>query len=161
MEVKLDEKAGAAIIHVRDDRQVYSGKLPPFQLYDRIAEHIRALMGTPRDTQSLVSQQATPPPAPPPPPAQSVPKRAAKAPVPSKIPVSAPPSAAPPTPEAPPPIPAPPVATQTSLPPMPAIEEQAPNQTPGRRCPKCGEVILQERSFCPECNSKLPYGQGW
>jgi hypothetical protein len=46
IEVKLDEDAGAAIIHVRDDRQVLAQKLPPFQMYEKIAEHIYALSGT-------------------------------------------------------------------------------------------------------------------
>ena len=46
IEVKLDEDAGAAIIHVRDDRQVFTQKLPPFQMYEKIAKHIYTLSGT-------------------------------------------------------------------------------------------------------------------
>lgn len=53
IEVNLDEDGGTAIIHVRDDRHVLSHKLPPFQLYERIAEHIYALTGTQKAVQPL------------------------------------------------------------------------------------------------------------
>jgi ribosomal protein L40E len=45
IEVKMDEDAGEVKIHVRDDKQVFRGELPPFQMYEKIAEHIYALAG--------------------------------------------------------------------------------------------------------------------
>jgi hypothetical protein len=64
LEVKIDEKDGAAIIHVRDDQQVYRGTLPPFQLYEKIAEHARALIGNPTTSITTAPKAVVPPPAP-------------------------------------------------------------------------------------------------
>lgn len=64
LEVKIDEKDGAAIIHVRDDQQVYRGKLPPFHLYEKIAEHARALIGNPTTSIVTAPKAVTQPPAP-------------------------------------------------------------------------------------------------
>ncbi len=45
METKIDEAAGKVRIHVRDDRQVFHGQLPPFRLYEKIAEYIFSMLG--------------------------------------------------------------------------------------------------------------------
>lgn len=59
IEVNLDEDGGIAIIHVSDDRHVLSNKLPPFQLYEKIAEHIYALTGTQKSVQSLSPREVS------------------------------------------------------------------------------------------------------
>ena len=48
IEVKTDENAGEVKIHVRDDNQVFRGELPPFQMYEKIAEYIYILAGISR-----------------------------------------------------------------------------------------------------------------
>lgn len=45
IEVKPDEKTGEVKIHARGDNQVFRGELPPFQMYEKIAEHIYTLAG--------------------------------------------------------------------------------------------------------------------
>jgi hypothetical protein len=62
IEVKVEEDAGKVKIHVRDDKQVFRGELPPFQMYEKLAEHIYTLAGVSKTVrpsppkQSAVSQ---------------------------------------------------------------------------------------------------------
>jgi ribosomal protein L40E len=58
IEVKTEEDTGEVKIHVRDDRQVFRGELPPFQMYEKIAEHIYTLAGTSKTVRPSPPKQA-------------------------------------------------------------------------------------------------------
>ena len=65
IEIKVDEDAGKIKIHVRDDRQAFKGDIPPFQMYENIANHIYAVAGITKTAQPLSSPKdivgSTPP----------------------------------------------------------------------------------------------------
>ncbi len=56
--VRPDERRGKISIYVRDDRHVLYGKLPPFQMYEKIAEHIYALAGISKTVQPLKPRES-------------------------------------------------------------------------------------------------------
>jgi ribosomal protein L40E len=55
MEVKLNEDSGKVILHIRDDKWVLASKLPPFPMYQKIADHVTILAGSSPATPSSVS----------------------------------------------------------------------------------------------------------
>jgi|GEM_PF-3937983 len=59
IEVKTDEDTSKVRIHVRDDRQVFQGELPPFQMYEKIAEHIYTLADASKAVRPSPTKQPT------------------------------------------------------------------------------------------------------
>jgi hypothetical protein len=72
MEVKLNEDAGKVVLHVRDDKWVLASKLPPFPMYQKIAEHLTTMAGSspppplkrPEPQAEATRKKAEPPPVP-------------------------------------------------------------------------------------------------
>jgi hypothetical protein len=143
IEIKPDEGQNRIEIHVRDDRQVFNGDLPPILLYERIAEYIYALLGIAKTIAPAGGQPQSSPAPPPevqqePAPVQEAPPEAAQQP--SPVQVQEAPAASAPIPQASPPI--------------PEIKPPAPGAAiiPGvKYCYKCGARMPEDSNFCPKC----------
>ena len=60
IEVKPDEEGGLVRFHVRDDRQVLKKEAPPFQMYEKMAGHVCALLGIQKTGSPAISQPQRP-----------------------------------------------------------------------------------------------------